>query len=499
MSAYVDIHTTAGTLRGITNAGVTSLLGVRYGESTAGEGRFAPPTPVQPWDGVRSALEFGPSAPQVDTRLGSDGVMSEVLTLLYPRTGSPLEGGPMGEDCLRLNVWSPAGDHAEPLPVLVWLHGGGFTHGSGNEMAFNGDILAAQGDIVVVTVTHRLGVAGFLDLRDEEVGGVAGSANAGMLDIVEALRWVRDNIAQVGGDPSRVTICGQSGGGMKVATLTAMPAAAGLFTGAIIQSGPAMPAATREQSARVRDAFLSKAGVRTLGELRALPLEVLLEAQAELLAQASFSFADPLPTDGFGGPGPAQDDIDLPGAPFTASVVPLMIGWTAHDASFLLAEEDWFTPALSREAVVALLERQSPGHAEELYAHAQAARPSDPPHLLLAGVVSEGFFAASSRGVASGVAAGGGSAYVYRFDQETEVLGGLLGACHSLDLAYVFGTVDRVPLTGHSDSRATVSAAMMRAWSGFARDGRPDAGDGMWDAWDAATASPIHVFGGSAA
>lgn len=499
MTSYVDIDTTAGTLRGIDNAGVVSFLGVRYGESTAGASRFAPPVPVRPWTGAREVLEFGPAAPQVDTRLGSTGAMPAVLTLLYPRAGSPLEGGPISEDCLRLNIWAPYGHSGDRLPVLVWLHGGAFTHGSGNEMAFNGDLLATAGDVVVVSVTHRIGITGLLDLRDEPVGGVAGSANAGMLDIVEALRWVHENIALVGGDPDNVTIAGQSGGAAKVAVLSAMPAAEGLFARGIMQSGPIGQVLTTEQAEQVRDWVLDRLGVRTAAELRALPLERLLAAQAALLASTKARFGSAAMT-GMGGFAPALDPVDVPRHPFGPEGAswfarkPLLIGWASHDAALLLAEEESFTPAMTDEQVVALLDEDAPGQGRDLYDEVSAGYPAEPPHLRWARVLTDRTMRDGSLGIAALTAAHGGQVWVYRFDQTTEVLGGLLGACHSLDLAYVFGTVDRVPLTGRDPARVEVSQAMMRAWASFARNGRPEVDGEAWRPWSA-TEREVHGFG----
>nr|WP_281286436.1 carboxylesterase family protein [Microbacterium kyungheense] len=385
---------------------------------------------------------------------------------------------------------------------MVWLHGGIFTHGTGNEMVFNGDILAKSEKVVVVIVTHRLGLTGFLDLRALEAGGVAGSANAGMLDIVEALRWVRDNIASFGGDPDRVTIFGQSGGSAKVSTLSAMPAARGLFHRAIMQSGPLRRLATPDLAARVRDLTLRALGTRDLDELRSIPLEDLMTAQRRVMDEVSpivGGSVESLP--GFG---PALDDVDIPEHPFDeapSSVfddIPLMIGWTAHEAAFMMAEFPRFTASMTDEQAVGELEALAPGEGSARFAAAAAAAPADPPHLVLARVVEEmtGFRGGSVR-IADMVAGRGPGVWAYQFEQTTDVLGGLLGACHSLDLAYVFGTVERIPLTGSDPRRMDVSRQMMHAWASFARDGVP-AVPGRWAPWTTDSRTP-HVFSGSPA
>ncbi|MGU3587160.1 carboxylesterase family protein, partial [Rhodococcus sp. C26F] len=175
---YVHATVEQGELRGIDNAGVVSFLGVPYGADTSGANRFRAPQPAPHWEGIRDAVTFGPAAPQPDLRLSATGNLGPLLTLLSPRGGSPLEGGAIGEDCLRVNIWAPSGKRDTGLPVLVWFHGGGYSFGSGSETAFHGDVLAAAGHMVVVSVTHRLGLLGFLDLREL---GEAGSANAGLL------------------------------------------------------------------------------------------------------------------------------------------------------------------------------------------------------------------------------------------------------------------------------------------------------------------------------
>ncbi|MFD5128902.1 carboxylesterase/lipase family protein [Streptomyces olindensis] len=492
--SYVDITVEQGTLRGIDNAGVVSFLGVPYGASTAGANRFRPPQPAAPWVGVRDALTFGPSAPQPDLRVNASANLARVLKLLMPRAGLPTEGSAVDEDCLRLNIWAPSGCSAGSLPVLVWLHGGGFTSGSGNEMSFNGDILAAAGDVVIVTVTHRLGLLGFLDLREL---GVPGSANAGMLDIVAALEWVRCNIAAFGGDPDRVTLCGQSGGSGKVAALNAMPRARDLFARSIMMSGPFGRSHAPAQAATLRARTMELAGLTSVDELRAAPLDRLLEAQTAALRDASQTYkrdgAHGLELDLMPGFGPSHDPEDLPGDSFGDEATDgvrrkqLLIGWTSHESSFLMAADPSFTTDMGPEEAAARVDALA--ELDGVTYNCLAARfPDEPPHLLLGRRMSWLMFQKPARRIAGLAAEKAAGVWAYEFRQPTEVLSGLLGATHSLDLAYVFGTIDRIPLTGRHLDRHRVSRDMMRAWASFAHTGDPG-----WKPWT--SAETVHAFG----
>ncbi|MGH3263673.1 MAG: carboxylesterase family protein, partial [Trebonia sp.] len=314
-----------GQARGVSFGGCARFLGVPYGTAD----RFRPPVPCADWSG--DALEFGPSAPQVPPFCAGDlpPISESLLGLLYPRGGSPVEGGAVSEDCLRVNVWTPS--VAGARPVMVWLHGGAFLHGSGNEMAFNGDVLASAEDVVVVTVTHRIGLLGFLELD-----GFDGSGNAGMLDIVLALRWVRDNIAGFGGNPSNVTVFGQSGGGMKGASLLAMPAATGLFHKLIMQSGPALRVSSPEAAASFALRVMAACGVSSASGLREIPVEQLLSVQADLGNGMTPDITKAMTV------GPVRHHVHLPcdlfadGAPTYGSDVPLLIGSATHDMAMML-------------------------------------------------------------------------------------------------------------------------------------------------------------------
>lgn len=484
---FVRWRTTHGTLRGIRSGGVAWYLGVPYGGDTGGRNRFGPPPPLEPWSGERDATRFGPAAPQLDTRIGARANTPAVLSLLYPRGGSPLEGGPYGEDCLRLDVWAPADAEPGSLPVVVWLHGGAFVHGSGNEQVFQADRLVAQERIVVVTVTHRLGALGFLDLRDL---GEPQSPNAGMLDIVQALAWVRANIAAVGGDPHEITVAGQSGGCIKTAALLAMPAAAPLFRRAMLMSFPVGRMADPDVARALRERVFAEAGVRTVDEARALPLERLLEAQRRAGGAPEAAFGDgwsaeaPLP--GFG---PSIEPSSLPEHPFwpapAAGVAgkDLVFGWTSHEFGLFAADDPWYRTDLT---VGEVAERVGDAAVREL----AERHPGEPPHLLWARARTDRIFRDPILELAGRAAGAARSVWVYEFGYRTEVLDGLLGACHSIDLAFLFGTVDRIPLSGQAASRFAVAHSFMRSLGSFARSGRPGPG---WTDWTSGRRAVLRI------
>src|SRR5258708_30467075 len=245
MTPVVD--TTSGRVRGVLHASVNAFRGMPYGASTAGANGFLPPKKVEPWTGVRDAFQNGHSSPQVAPAPGA--------------IGAGLRGyAAEGEDCLVLNVFTNGVNDNKKRPVMMWIHGGGYTYGSGGSLGYDGGNLARTGDVVVVCINHRLAIVGHLYLG--HAGSViADSGNAGMLDIVAALQWVRDNAANFGGDPGNVTIFGQSGGGGKVSTLLAVPAAKGLFHNAIVMSGSAIPLTHPQRAAKLPEAVLLGLGL----------------------------------------------------------------------------------------------------------------------------------------------------------------------------------------------------------------------------------------------
>jgi len=330
------VETTIGKIRGFTSRGVAVFRGIPYGASTTGANRFLPPVKPDPWPGVRNCLSYGHSCPEpgpgvVENDSGARNTDEDAF-LLY-RTN----GWIRGEDCLRLNVWTPSTrTSARKRPVMVYMHGGGYTGGSGNDLlCYDGENMARFHDVVVVTHNHRLNLFGYLSLA--EIGGerYASSGNVGMLDIVAVLEWVRDNIASFGGDPANVLIYGQSGGGGKVSTLMAMPAAKGLFHRAVVQSGSNLRSGSAENAARMAAAVLDELGISKsqLDKIHELPASALQAVQpaAQRRLRGPGAPSGPAPG-GLGGWGPILDGKVIPAHPFDPAApavsagVPMLIG-----------------------------------------------------------------------------------------------------------------------------------------------------------------------------
>ena len=315
-------NTKYGKIRGLANGSIKVFKGVPYGASTAGANRFMPPQPPTPWSDVRDTIAYGDQSPQAPAM----GFMEEEMV--------SLDHSPMSEDCLRLNVWTAGLKDGKKRPVMVWFHGGGFSGGSGGNVRYDGTNLARKHDVVLVTVNHRLNAFGFLYLG--KLGGekYADSGNVGMLDIVAALNWVKDNITEFGGDPGRVTIFGQSGGGGKVTTAMAMPQAVGRFHRVIAESGLALKAVTPDEATDVASKIMTQLNLQPgqVDQLQQLPYQQILAAMAAL-GPAGNRF------------GPVLDGRSLvsgngafdPVAPSQSAEVPMILGSTLTEITFMNA------------------------------------------------------------------------------------------------------------------------------------------------------------------
>lgn len=466
-SPVADTH--YGKVRGVDVHGAALFAGIPYGDSTAGAGRFMPPSRPKPWAGIREAIMPGPRAMQTEAPLGPLGKdpLSQGIDLYFTGGGPnsfELANNTVGEDCLVLNVCTPG--LRGKRPVLIYLHGGGFASGDGI-LALSADKWVREEDIVVVGVNHRLNIFGYTYL-----GGIsdkyADSGNVGQLDLIAALEWVRDNIASFGGDPANVTIFGQSGGGAKVSTLLAMPRAAGLFHRAIVESGSMLQVSTQDEATQRAMTLLAALGLtaQQVDELQKLPAEKLMAASPRM--------GSPLAGHGL----MAQPVVDgrsvpqqtwTPAAPRTAAGVSMIIGCCKDEsATFALGDQALFNldaAGLREREVKAGIPEAA---VDQLLALYRKDYPNDTP--------SDLYFRLSSDRTARWnvlnqadrkLAGGAGSVYVYNFAWDTPVFDGKLRAFHTSELPMIFRRVE------YPESEE-LSRQMAGAWAGFARNGNPN-------------------------
>ncbi|MCO5121815.1 MAG: carboxylesterase family protein [Burkholderiaceae bacterium] len=457
------VETACGRLRGLAVDGTLAFKGIPYGDDTGGANRFLPPKPPVPWAGVRDATGHGPYAPQLPST--RKGAYSDIT--LYD-----LQPGRMGEDCLVLNVWTSSLDPHANRPVMVHLHGGGWYSGSGSLPMFDGAMLSRFGDAVVVTLNHRLGAFGFLDLGAFGDERYADSGTAGMMDIVAALEWIRENIAAFGGDPSRVLVFGQSGGGVKTSALLAMPSAQGLFHRAGIMSAPSMRLMEPQESAGFAEAFLRQlqVGPDRLDALAGFSMEDLLLAQAAV----ERDFRTP-------GQGPRvfrpvilkkgaipRHPFD-PDAPPTAREVPVILGSTLDERTFRLnnLRLDWG----GLEYEIAARVGDQAGWLIERY---RAEDPQATPYLLQARIETDLMFRRGIHRIAERkLALEGAPVWQYLWTAPSPAYGGRYGATHSVDLGPSMYDI-RHGLNGPADDNRILADAIASAWCAFAETGDPN-------------------------
>ncbi len=464
---YAVVETASGKVRGSSRNDIFTFKGIPYAASTAGAARFLPPQKPAPWTSLRSSLTYGQVSPQPARTGWAD---DEVAWLFNWDDGQP------GEDCLRLNVWSPGLDNRK-RPVMFWLHGGGYTAGSGQELpSYDGENLARRGDVVVVSINHRLNVLGYLNLADYG-SQYADSANVGMLDIVAALQWVRDNIAGFGGDPGTVTIFGQSGGGGKVSTLMAMPSAKGLFHRAIVESGSTLRVGSEETSrataaALMKELGLDKGSVEKLHEVPIAQLEaagVAVTRPPRLTGVPNFSRMSDRPGwyPVMDGRIVAQQPFDPQGSPLSASV-PLIAGRTLTE----------FTRGMNRPDACELTKRAAeafPQRATQVIDSFRQLYPSANPFQLWSVIATSGVRRNVVEQCLRKAAQNAAPAYCYQFAWQTPVLDARPMSFHCSELAFVFNNTDRCDrMTGGGEAARALSAKMSDAWIAFARTGDPN-------------------------
>ncbi|WP_367380916.1 carboxylesterase/lipase family protein [Stenotrophomonas cyclobalanopsidis] len=441
-----------GRVRGQREQGVLVFRGLRYGADTAAY-RFQPPRPEAAWRGIADALDYGAAAPQGSAE------------------------GPGSEDCLFLNVWTPALDARARRPVLVYIHGGGFNNGSGSDPLYDGSALCRRGDVVVVTLNHRLNTFGYLYLGALGDPRYAASGNAGQLDLVQALQWVREHATTFGGDPGNITVFGQSGGGAKIATLMAMPAARGLFQRAWTMSGQQVTAAGPRAAAQRAAVAMEAVHASDLAALLRLPAVDLLAAtrarDPSRVEDTALYF------------GPVLDEVVLPVHPFwpqapaQSAAIPMVIGNTHDETRAFLGNDpgnfalDWNTlPAqLEKQQFVDLLPSVVIEHYRRLYPHYTA---------------SEVFFAATTAGrswrgaveeleARARQPATAAPTWAYQLDWPSPVEEGRLRAFHTLDIPLVFDNASLpTARTGGGEDARALASTMSDALIAFARHGDPN-------------------------
>lgn len=498
---HVEVETTYGRIRGLRMNGLQTFRGIPYGGPVSGAHRFKAAPPLQPWTGVRDALKGG--APSLQTPLRPYFGISEALP---------------AEDCLFLNVWTPAAD-GQKRPVMFYSHGGGFSQGSGSAPYQDGGTLARTWNVVVVETNHRLGLMGFLYLGDLAGEEYATSGNQGLLDICDGLKWVHQNIGRFGGDPDNVMIFGESGGGAKTSCLYAMPAAAPYFNKASIESGPGVRMMPRDMATETTMMVLKELGLGKTDwqKLLEVPGDKLLDIQVALGRHPGGPLTMSGGRKGIGGGGrpggfgPVVDGAILPHHPFDPEAPaiskdkPLMVGYNRDETIFFFMEShntDVFN--LTDGSLKERLQKEFGDHADEVFSVYRKSRPEASPTDLYIAISTAGMIGFGSVTIAERKFAQHGApvySYIFTYESQRLVPGTQhkVGAAHALEIAYKFDLIQPSERAPAGDPAQTATRTMMdtgpasvktaenmsQMWSTFARTGEPGAkGQPDWPAYD---------------
>ena len=462
---------TYGKLRGRTVDGIHIFKGIPYGADTSGKNRFMPPRKPAAWTGVREATEWGHLAPQ-PLPSGNYDYTNACQWAIQP--------GGKGEDCLVLNVYTPALKDGNKRAVMFCIHGGGYTTGTSHNPVFDGRALAHRGDVVVVTVNHRLGALGFLNLA-EFAPEFAQSGVVGMMDLVAALEWVRDNIANFGGDPARILIFGQSGGGGKVCHLMTMPSAKGLFSRAAAESGASLKSGTRENSAKSAERILTQLNLpkSRFSVLQEAPFDMIIGAQAVSGAQFG-PFVD--------GAVIPRDPFD-PDAPAISAEVPMMAGSNLQDSN--LSRTDF---SIDDAAAQQQLKNAMGDSTEKVWAAYRAADAKATAANVFARIQSDQGIRTNTRMVIERKAAlGRAPAFLYLLTWQAPFMGGRYGSVHGTDVPLIFHNPELWPLTAGSPENRLMADRMSDAFIAFAKTGNPGTKELPWAQYEPDT-KPTMIF-----
>jgi para-nitrobenzyl esterase len=452
------VRTKCGELEGVFERNLYTFKGVPYAAPPVGEFRWLPPQPLQPWQGVKPAKAYGTIAPQT----------------AMPLPGMKDQPELQSEDCLFLNVYSPGLDGAR-RPVMVWIHGGAFCMGSGSMSSYSAGTLAANGDIVLVTINYRLGVLGFLNLNELTKGKIPSTGNEGLQDQIMALHWVKDNIAEFGGDPDNVTVFGESAGGMSIGCLLNVPQARGLFHKAILESPVGEMARPLDMSVEIAREFLRTVELRAddTAALRSLPIEKMIRAQQKVAAKMGQGGAPVIPV---------ADGIVMPRMPLASMEagmgfkVPTLVGSNLEeDKLFAMMTPKVY--AIDEEGLRATAARfvaeKDVARLIDTYRKARASRgESTAPFEIYSAMSTHVMFRKTAIRVAEAQCKHAAGGYNYLFCWKSPAARGRLGACHALEVGFVFGNHDE-SFCGTGPEADRLSRGMQDAWVSFARTGNP--------------------------
>lgn len=480
--------TNSGKVRGYVNNGIFTYKGIPYAEAK----RFETPQKPKAWDKVRSSLSYGPVAPLMDPTVS---VQDE------PEFVFDHNWGFTNEDCMRINVWSPGINDGKKRPVMFWIHGGGFTAGSSQELpSYDGENLAKKGDVVVVSINHRLNILGFLDLSAYG-DKYKNSANLSIIDIKMALEWVKENISNFGGDPNNVTIFGQSGGGAKVNTLMAMPSAKGLFHKAINQSGSfraAMLEKSETQAIAAEVLKELKIDAQDVDKIQNVPFTDLSAAGKKALKTIADKMkAEGKPVIGFGlSWGPSRDGETLPYQLFSNEAfelsknVPLLIGTVKNEFGSMFMG----LGNASMEQVMDMIKKQHGDKADAYVAAVKKAYPNDTKPTDLIDVDTRFRPGAVLQANMKSALSGGAPVYMYLFDWQSPVMDGKYKAMHCMELPFCFNNIDRCKnMTGGTKEAQILADKMSQSWINFARTGDPNhKGLPTWAKYNSTNTATMH-------